>query len=296
MIALPSTKSFTHQKGVLAGSLLYRDMPAESYHADISVQSCSLLKQMLTSPAHYQAQFFAPRKSSPSMDFGTLVHCLVLEPGKFSREFAVYQGPPDKRSTEYKAFAELNVGRTIISESELIHARTLQQKILERRVRGRPFGDYVREGTPEATIYYTDPSTGVRCRCRIDLLHPEIVFDLKTTIYGEKETWLRHGLTLHYDMQSYMYSLCVALHYGEENPRPFIFVTGESEQPHSIGVYAAGSTYIENGGMKYKKALAGYTACSQVDLWPDLSQDAVLEIHHWQTEREEQSWTVTPGQ
>ena len=276
--------------GALCNSEMHQGLDAGIYHAGIDSQSCSLLKAMLTSPAHYKAQFFAQRTNSPSMDFGTLIHNLVLEPGSFSKEYAVYPGKRDGRSQEFKTFCGKNPGRTVIDEVEFRSAKILADKILDRVVVGRPFGDWVSEGTPEATVYYDDPTTGVRCRVRIDLWHPEVTFDLKTTIHAHSGTWLRQALSLHYDMQAYMYSLAATLYSGCSSPKPFVFIAAESDVPHSVSVYTAGSSFIENGGKKYQSALGGYTACARVNHWPDAGSDTVLEINHWQAVSDRPSW------
>jgi hypothetical protein len=60
-------------------------------------------------------------------------------------------------------------------------ARSLAQQVLDKPFKGRPFGCYVEEGVPEVTFFYSDPVTGVPCRARLDLWHPDLLFDLKTT-------------------------------------------------------------------------------------------------------------------
>lgn len=280
----------TIQSGQLANSELHINLDAKLYHADIAVQSCSLLKPILISPAHYQAQFFCDDTSTRSKDFGTLIHTMVLEPATFSQNYAVFPGKKDARDADYKAFVAANIGRTVIDDLSLRTARALSERILARAVRGRPFGDYLKEGIPEATIYYDDPATGTRCRVRTDLLHPEIIFDLKTTAYADRTAWSRHAVSLHYDMQAYMYSLAVSLLYGLNAPRPFVFIAGENESPYTVNAFTAGSTWIENGGRKYRDALSAYAACSAVEHWPGLDSEDVVEVEHWQASSTTPSW------
>lgn len=278
------------EHGALSDAQIHHGLSAKTYHASVDIPSCSLLKAMLTSPAHYQAKLLASQSKSAAKDFGTLIHTLVLEPGKFSSEYAVFTGKRDGRDSEFKAFCAKNSGLNVIDEVELAAARLLAEKVLQRRVHGRPFGDFVAEGIPEASLFYTDPTTGVRCRARIDLLHPEAVFDLKTTMHPTPGAWTRQALALHYDMQSYMYTLAVSLFHGLTTPPPFVFIAAENEQPHSIGVYRAGASFVENGGRKYQAALGGYAACCKVGHWPDASSDGVLEITHWQAMTDRPEW------
>lgn len=292
---LAATPAPAPELGALCHSEMHRDLDARIYHSAMDIPSCSLLKAMLESPAHYMAQMLADKSKSPAKNFGTLVHSLVLEPGAFSREYAVFPGKRDGRDTDFKTFCAINLGRTVIDELELAAARELAEKVLQRKVLGRPFADFVSEGIPEASIFYTDPTTGVRLRTRIDLLHPEIVFDLKTTMHPTVAAWTRQALSLHYDMQSYMYTLAVSLFRGATTPPPFVFIAAESDRPHSIGVYTAGESFMNNGGRKYQAALGGYSACNSIGHWPDAGQDAVLEIEHWQAMTDRPDWMQTPS-
>ena len=278
------------EHGALSDAKIHHGLDAHTYHASVDIPSCSLLKAMLNSPAHYQAQLLASQNKSAARDFGSLVHTLVLEPGNFSREYAVFPGKRDGRDSDFKAFCATNAGRNVIDEYELASASELADKVLQRQVHGRPFGDFVSEGIPEASLFYTDPTTGIQCRARIDLLHPEAIFDLKTTMHPTPSSWTRQALALHYDMQSYMYTLAVSLFRGLTTPPPFVFIAAENERPHSIGVYTAGGTFMENGGRKYQAALGGYAACCKVGHWPDASTDTVLEIDHWQAMTDRPAW------
>lgn len=281
----------TRHEGALAESFKMSHLPAQQYHDGLDIQSCSLLKRMLVSPAHYVAPFFQGRgDDTPSMEFGRLIHCLVLEPHMFAAEYAVFSGKLDKRDKGFKAFALANSGKAVVDDCALREARTLADRILNKVIRGRPFGDYVAEGEPEASIYYTDPITGVRCRTRLDLRHPEFIFDLKTTIHPGQKEWVRQAVGLDYDMQAYMYSLADCLFTGREAALPFIFVAAESSAPYSVSAYTAGETFMSEGARKYKDALTGYAACSAVDHWPDASVEATIELDHWQVNQSVPGW------
>ena len=56
------------------------DVTNEAYHADRSCVSVSGLKQLLRSPAHYQAYLNGHRKETPAMFLGPAVHARLLEP------------------------------------------------------------------------------------------------------------------------------------------------------------------------------------------------------------------------
>lgn len=278
------------EAGQAGNSMLFRSMPADLYHADRSAVSCSQLKPIFISPAHFRAALAKRSTSSDAKDFGSLVHVLVLQPQLLAQEFAIYPGVADGRAKEYKEFTETHGDRTVVDEPTFSAARALAQKILERKVMGRPFGDFVREGIPEASIYFDEPTTGLRLRVRLDLWHPEFTFDLKTTRHGVAQAFLRDAVDMHYDFQAFMYSMAVALYEGRDAAKPFIFVAAESETPHSINVVTAGNSFMNNGCRKYQEAISIYTACSQQGYWPDSGSDMTAEIEHWQEFRPDDSW------
>jgi hypothetical protein len=262
------------------GSHRIRNLPARIYHAQLERQSCSMLKPMLLSPAHYQQQFFESRTSSAAMDWGSLVHLLVLEPSQLPFHYAVVANnkysPAQKRE-----LAALHPGLQIITEVALHRARLAADRVLHRQVRGRAFYRYVEEGEAEVTLLYEDPVTGLRCRTRIDLWHPEALFDLKTTRHAAVAEFGRSCMNLHYDLQAYMYCLADAQFDGRDAARPFVFLALQSSDPHPVHVLTAGQTFMANGEAKYARAISLLAACMQTDHWPDNSCDEVLEIEPW---------------
>lgn len=277
---LPS--SVACDTGATSGSFRLRNMPAHAYHHDLERASCSMLKGMLLSPAHYLQQVFAPHVSTPAMEFGSLVHLLVLEPHHFPHHYAVIPGTGRPSAAERREAQEFSPGRRILSEVELHEARLAAEQVMHRQVRGRPFHRFLEEGLPEATFYYEDPVTQVRCKVRMDLWHPELIFDLKTTRHPTSEAFSRACIALHYDMQAYMYCLADARFRGSDQAREFVFLGVQSDAPHPVHVMSAGASFMANGEAKYVRAISLLRACAASDYWPDNSTDGVLEVLPWQ--------------
>lgn len=276
--------------GFSPDSRMYVDLPAVDYQSDREALSCSMLKPLLISPAHFQEYLLKHHASTKAMDFGSLVHAILLQPHLVGTDFALYPGVADKRVAEYKAFEDANPTRMVVDEPTFSKARHLAEKILYRRVNGRYFGDFLREGKPEATIYVREPTTGLLLRVRIDLYHPEVTFDLKTTRHSQIRPFLRDGVDKDYDLQAFMYSLVRSLFEGTETPKPFVFVAAESEAPHTINVVPAGHSFLNNGAKKFQEALTVYAACSEAGYWPDGSGEAVAEIEPYQSFTPRMDW------
>ncbi len=281
--------------GFAAGSRMYANMPAAQYHSDKEALSCSMLKPLLESPAHFQANLLSLNKATKAMDFGSLVHGLVLEPHLIGNDFSIYPGIADGRSSDYKAFLAKNSSRLVVDEPTFTRARKLAEKILHRMVFGRPFGDFVNEGIPEASIYVEEPTTGLLLRTRLDLYHPEYSFDLKTTRHGLISAFVRDAVDMHYDFQAFMYTIARSLYEGRTNPAKFVFIAAETEEPNSIHQITAGETFMSNGAKKFQEVLSVYSACMQTGFWPDSSGNAEAEIEPWQSFTGKSDWKAALG-
>jgi hypothetical protein len=257
-------------------------LPNAHYHAEKDRQSCSMLKQLLVSPAHYQQQFFAASPHSAAMNFGSLIHTLVLEPRLFHLQYAVWPAEVRTTTKEGKLLAALDPGKTWLTDIELHEAQQFSDQILYRTFKGRAFGRYLEEGLPEATFHYTDPDTGVPCRVRHDLWHPDFIFDLKTTRHAQARRFAHAAVDLHYDLQAFMYSYAESLFAGRAALRPFVFIAAESTPPYSVSARPASAAFIDNGRDKYRQALTTYAGCVQVDYWPDAGVEEELDIEPWQ--------------
>lgn len=279
--------------GVLANSRKVVGLLDTDYHGDKDIQSCSMLKKILVSPAHYQSALFAPFSQTPAMEFGTLVHALILEPATIASRFAIYPGSKVKYDKDFRAFKDSRKGVHCIDETMFHLAEQAANKLLEQKVLGRKFGDFVSEGEPEASIYYDDPTTNIPCRTRIDLCHPEATFDVKTTTYPTLAKWAPHAVDLDYDLQAFMYTLSEHLFHGAEKMKPFIFMTVESDQPFSTGARPASLDILRNGKKKYEHALGTLNGCTITDFWPTPGGEEEFTLSHWQTFSPDSSWLTS---
>ena len=268
--------------GALADSQLLPDLPAVTYHADTQALSCSRLKPLLISPAHFRQNLRNPVQPTEAMQLGTVVHLAVLEPHHLGREVAVYPGIKESRAPEYKQFVRDNAGKILIDEPTYAAVRALATRILERRYKGRALGEFIAESRREATIYFTEPTTGIRLRVRFDILHPEISLDLKTTRQCTSAAFVRDAIDLHYDLQAFLYSAARALFEGTSTTRPFVFIAAETDAPHTVSLVTAGQSFLENGGRKLQRCLTLVAACKQTGLWPCADEDGTAEVTLWQ--------------
>lgn len=258
-----------------------RSLSNSSYHADKDVLSSTMLKSALVSPAHYIAALTQPHACSPQKLFGTLLHTLVLEPEKVDQVVALYPGRLGKDSAS-REFRKANGGRLCMDLADYFAAMTMANKVREATFRGRPFYRFIEEGEVEASFYYDDPTTGIACRTRLDLFHPEFTFDLKTTRHCSPSQFQRDAVAMHYDLSVYMYSLSRVLYEKDANTKPFILVPVDSAEPHGIHFMPCSSDFLRNGQRKYSTALSTIKASTDTDHWPALDGECEMDILPWQ--------------
>ena len=270
------------ENGAAGDSVMIRDLPAHQYHADRDALSCSLLKPLLVSPAHFKAGLTECPKSSDARDFGTLLHLLLLQPTQVGSEVAVYPGVVNARTKEYKEFEARHPDKLVVDEPTFASARRLAEKVAATRYKGRPLQLFIEESICEPSIYFTEPTTGLRLRIRPDAYHPDLTFDLKSTRFAALRAFTRDAIERDYDMQAFMYSFGRCMYEGTEKAKPFVFITAETSAPHSVSTLTAGERFLNNGAAKFQACVAAFKACSQTGYWPDLGTDAELDIEPWQ--------------
>ena len=282
--------------GFAAGSRMYANMPAAQYHSDKEALSCSMLKPLLESPAHFQANLLSLNKATKAMDFGSLVHGLVLEPHLIGNDFSIYPGIADGRSSDYKAFLAKNSSRLVVDEPTFTRARKLAEKILHRVVFGRPLWRLrKRRHTRGKHLRRRAHYRLAAAHSTLDLYHPEYSFDLKTTRHGLISAFVRDAVDMHYDFQAFMYTIARSLYEGRTNPAKFVFIAAETEEPNSIHQITAGETFMSNGAKKFQEVLSVYSACMQTGFWPDSSGNAEAEIEPWQSFTGKSDWKAAFG-
>jgi len=109
----------------------------ETYHGDREFISSSGLKMILNDPRKFYKEYILNEgdksKGSSAMDFGSYLHCAILEPELLDKEFAIYNGV-QRRGAKFEEFKEANKGKTIITSSDEQKAKRLIQSYKESTV------------------------------------------------------------------------------------------------------------------------------------------------------------------
>ncbi len=136
------------------------------YHSLPDSVSCSGLKHLLRSPAHFQAYLQQPFDDKPNI--GTALHCAILEPEVFAKTYTFYKG--DRRGKAFTEFEANNPGKLVLSEKEWLSVGGMAKSVMAYDE--FPLWQALQGSEREFSVFWTDEETGVQCRVRFDALFP----------------------------------------------------------------------------------------------------------------------------
>lgn len=208
-------------------------MTNEEYHAGPGISS-SKLKLLDESERHLEmAHLF--HQETDSMDFGTLVHALVLEPEKES-DYAVmpkFDGRTTVGKSEKLDWLEDNDGKTIIDQTDFDRARRMADNVLAIA------GGLITLGVKEQSYFVEDDGLLLKCRTDNYIESHGIVVDLKTIasrkVGGLTEYEMMHQVKhLRYDRSAAFYMKVLNL--LDKPAEQFVFVFVDSTAPHMVKI------------------------------------------------------------
>ena len=254
------------------------DVTNEAYHADRSCVSVSGLKQLLRSPAHYQAYLNGHRKETPAMFLGTAVHARLLEPELFADEYVIAP-TSDKRQKAYKEFELAHANKRILTPDQAASIEGIAQSVATH-VSARTL---LRAGLVEHTIIWQDEETGIWQKIRPDCLCIDfdtgICLDVKKTTDAAPASFSRACVQYDYDLQAAVY--LEGLRRIFQRDFDFVFLAVEEDAPHGCALYGAPAEMLERGHRRYREAMRILKACRDTDSWPSYQPDGDYELLSW---------------
>jgi len=200
---------------------LYRDMPAEEYHA-VDALSATGMKHLARSAWHYKNRIEV--EETKSMLRGNLVHCALLEAHALHDRYVVVPEDAPRRPTKaqweakksspesiaakewWTDFAICAEGKQIISADDF----SLTQQQLIAIQSNAIFAELFSKGYGECSVFWIDPQTGIYCKARPDWVHPlndkQIkLIDLKSTADESPSGFGRAAARMGYHRQAAHY-------------------------------------------------------------------------------------------
>jgi hypothetical protein len=230
--------------------------------------SISRLKELKRSPLHYKFRLTNPKETT-SLSLGKAAHCAVLEPERFSHDYAVWDRRTEsgnmapRNGKWWDAFKDANAGKSIITEDEAATAMAIQAA-----VRSNPDAmRYLTAGDPEVTMQWM--LGDLRCKGRADWLtfidDEPVIVGLKTSRDCRPFPFGSQAAKLSYHLQWAYY------HDGFESitqrtPK-MVEIVVENEAPHAVVVYVIPEDVILQGRDEYLLLLELLATCESTGTW-----------------------------
>lgn len=247
-----------------------QNQPQEIYHQDEGSISSTSLRYFLRSPQHFKAFHVERRQKEQTraMEFGTMVHAMVLEPQEFLNRYTVRPSAPLNTKVGkalHEKWAHENQHKHLVSQDQMDRLVGIAEAITSH-----PYAARLLKGSDnEVSGYYRDPVTGLRCRIRPDALFKggRGFIDIKKTVDADYEPFWNSIKKYRYDIQMAMYDEGIKEIQGQA-PEVSIIIAIEEEYPHGIAVYEVDQSILSAGGLQYRQALDGIARCVSAAKWP----------------------------
>lgn len=224
----------------------------------------STLKHMRDSALHYRYHKDHPDSDTTGRKKGRALHTLVFEPAKFADEYAIFEGETRKGKV-WDAFKEANADKTILKANEL-------EEVQEQAsaVRSHPaVAPYLTGGIFEASWRWKDAATGLICKGRTDLWHPEkrTLIDLKGTTTIHPHYFGRIAARQGYHCQLGHYNNGIKANTGRP-PLKVCILAVEVKKPFDLTLFELSEDDLYAGEMEVKQLLAKVAECQASGVWP----------------------------
>ncbi|WP_186019901.1 PD-(D/E)XK nuclease-like domain-containing protein [Burkholderia gladioli] len=264
--------------------MLDYNLSIEAYHAMAPV-SKSQLDDINVSPFHFYSRHRdpnrPPRETKSGQLEGQLAHCAILEPDAFATRYVI--GPSVHRGTKaWKEFVEAHPHQVAIQQDQADIAWHQSNAVWSIP----DIGDALSAGKAEVSAFWTDPETGVECRCRPDFVHEldntsVVLLDVKTFSSADPDEFRRQAARKRYHVQAAYYTDGYAAASGLD-VAAFIFVAVETEWPYAASAVMLDQISLEQGRADYRRNLATYARCSAANEWPSYSRDiSLISLPQW---------------
>ncbi len=248
------------------------NMSNEEYHAHPAV-SRSRLKTFAKTPYGYWYEYLSGhfvRKEKEAWIIGELVHTMLMEPGLFNEKFFTWERQ-DRRTRAGKIAYEqafMDAGtRSLVSNEDVIKANSIVETLYANPIIKQIVTPA--EGVEtyiESSIFWTDSETGIKCKCRPDLLRGSLVGDLKTTKSANPREMALSAVKYGYYLQAGMVS--EGLNAMEMALDKYVLICAEKEEPFDSAIYILEDDAIEFGRRQFRVLLRRLAECIEKNVWP----------------------------
>jgi exodeoxyribonuclease VIII len=232
----------------------YDNISLEEYHK-LPAWSKTALDHINRSPAHYMEWLANPPDQTPAMAFGSALHCAILTPELYDKEYSVIPDFDRRTKAGREAYAQFLVdcpGRSFVSGVQAGQISCMKTAIFDHPLASQTLSN----GEAEQSFFWTDPKTGLECKARPDYFRNDgIVVDLKTCADATFKEFQRSAYNYRYHVQGAFFMDGI-FHATGKQCTDFVLIAVEKEAPYGIMVYRLDDLAIDAGRVAYERNLA----------------------------------------
>jgi len=249
---------------------------------EISAVNWTRLKRLHVSPAHYAHD--PGDTDTASRGMLRAVHCLVLEPDVFDRDFAICTMRRDKRSKAYQAFLAEHGGKTILNQREHADASAIADAVRAYPAAARLL-DHP-DARTEVLLRWECSVTGQACKGRADYLllagDRATLIDLKTVRSVAPREMGRDAARMLYHGQLAHYADAVRVMHPEVEHVAQGILAVEGTAPHDVGLYMLDEAAQYAGQALRDGLMRRLAECRESDDYPgQCPEPAALSLPSW---------------
>ena len=282
-----TTSEYEGRDGLVLG------MPEDEYHGGPEFSS-SAAKKILESPLHYKHVYLdGHREPKKAWDIGTAAHSKVLGVGAetvaIPEELLAANGAASTTAAKDFSLKARAAGKTPVKQNELDAINLMAEAVLANKDARLLFEQ---ERHSEASVFSTDPISGLRQRCRFDTILKSLRYagDLKTIDDISPQSVKMTVKKWKYHVQREFYDETAAAAGIDIVDMLFIFV--EKKGPHDVVVYQFDEDLREMGKREAARARERLVRCRETGTWPgrydgiQLLKPAMAQVYDFQDEYE----------
>lgn len=271
------------------GPGIYPDVEETEYWAWPAANYSALKILDQQTPKHCRYTLDNPSEPTDEMKFGSALHCKVLRPEAFDKEWTVAPtcqvankstGAACRNDAKYCrdgvwACGVHGKGWPLPEGDTITEDKLMKLMAMEASIKGhrtcRKLLEEMTGAKTECAITWIDPVTGVPCKAKLDLWGYRDVItiaDLKSCNDASEDGFSRQIAEMRYHMQAAMYLDGLSITLGGEEVQNFQFLAIEKEPPFACAAYHLHQEDIALGREQYRNALTQWKFCHEVNAWP----------------------------
>ncbi len=238
------------------------ELSNEDYHAHKDSISRSALMLFSDSPYKYWARYRNPSApkttSSSAMKLGSAFHDFILEPELFEQKYIIKPERIYKKDGDIEAYEkykllleEYAISKKITLDDDEYQTLCAMKESLSKNKKAM---NLLLDGRVEHSFFWNDSESKLLCKVRPDVLHDDIIVDLKTISDASPQNYQRSMITGGYHIQGAMVRTGVECIEGNRIDT-VINVCVETTYPYSVGIYFIDQAALDYAEEKFKKIL-----------------------------------------